>query len=207
MRQPGGRLGLAPAVLFVFTLMACAQQSRAPGSLSESVANIESPATVEPQATETYLSLGKRLLAAREPDLAMKAFVASMTKEGISAEAMTGAGIAAQQQGLLTSAQRYFIQARELAPNSVITHNNLGVVLYLLEEYYPAREEFRTAYALSSGRNEMAERNLNRVEETIAGIEQVAETNTAISHDVVRLGSSEFRLVESASPEVEVIAE
>ena len=77
----------------------------------------------------------------------------------------------------------------------------------MLEEYYPAREEFRTAYALSSGRSEMAERNLNRVEETIASIEQVADPNAAISHDVVRLGSSEFRLVESASPEVDVIAE
>ena len=147
------------------------------------------------------------MLAAREPDLAMKAFLTSMNAEGISAEAMTGAGIAAQQQGLLTSARRYFEHALELAPDSVIAHNNLGVVLYKLKEYYPARDAFRRAYALSGGRSEMAGRNLNRAEATIARMEKVTKTDPAISHEVVRLGTSEFRLMEAVSPETEVTAE
>ena len=157
--------------------------------------------------TSSYLSLGKRMLAAREPDLAMKAFLTSMSTDGISAEAMTGAGIAAQQQGLLTSARRYFERARRLAPDSVIAHNNLGVVLYKLKEYYPARNAFRRAYALSNGKSEMAERNLNRAEATIARMEKIPKTDPAISHDVIRLGTSEFRLIETASPEVDVTAE
>jgi Flp pilus assembly protein TadD len=155
----------------------------------------------------SFLSQGNRLLAAREPELAMKAFLTSMNVEGISAQAMTGAGIAAQQQGLLTSARRYFEQARRLAPDSATAHNNLGVVLYMLKEYYPARNAFRTAYALSDGRSEMAERNLNQAEVTIALLEGVPETDPAVSHEVIRLGTSEFRIMEAAAPEADVMVE
>jgi Flp pilus assembly protein TadD len=155
----------------------------------------------------SYLSQGNRLLAAREPDLAMKAFLNSMSAEGISAEAMTGAGIAAQQQGLLTAARRYFTQASELDPNSVVAHNNLGVVLYMMNEYYPARDEFRSAYAISSGKSAMAERNLNRAEATIASFEEIPETDPTISQEEIRRGNGAFQPIETASPEVGVIAE
>ncbi len=199
--RPPGRRGFLLAVLIASGLLAgaCTQPA--------SVAAPEAPAQAEPQQPVSFLSRGKRLLAAREPDLAMKAFLSSMNVDGISAEAMTGAGLAAQQQGLLTSARRYFEIARKLAPDSVIVHNNLGVVLYMLKEYYPARNAFRTAFALSSGKSEMAERNLNRAEATIARMEQVPKTDPAISLDVIRLETSELRLIEAASPEVEVTAE
>ncbi len=196
--RPPGRRGFLSAVLIAFVLLAgaCSQ----PQGATSGAAMREAPAG-------SYLARGKRMLVAREPDLAMKAFLTSISVEGISAEAMTGAGIAAQQRGLLTSARRYFEQARGLAPHSVIAHNNLGVVLYMLKEYYPARDAFRTAYALSSGKSEMAERNLNRAEATIARIEEVPKTDPAISHDVIRLGTSEFRLIEIASPEADVTAQ
>jgi hypothetical protein len=79
----------------------------------------------------------------------------------------------------------------------VIAHNNLGVVLYKMKEYYPARTEFQRAYALSGGKSEMAEQNLNRTEATIAQLGMVPKTDPAISHDVMRLGTSEFRLVDA----------
>ncbi len=196
-----GRRGFLLAVLIASALLcgACAAPMNA--------AAPETPAKSEPRQPVSFLSRGNHLLSAREPDMAMKAFLSSMSVEGISTEAMTGAGMAAQQQGLLTSARRYFEQASELAPNSVIAHNNLGVVLYMLEEYYPARDEFRSAFALSSGKSEMAERNLNRAEATIARTEKIQKTDPAISHEVIRLGSSEFRLVETASPEADAMAE
>ena len=199
--RPPGRRGFLSAVLIASGLLAGAC-TRPEGAAAGATVRAE-PA----EQTSAYLSLGKRMLAAREPDLAMKAFLASMSAEGISAEAMTGAGIAAQQQGLLTSARRYFEQARSLAPDSVIAHNNLGVVLYKLKEYYPARNAFRRAYALSNGKSEMAERNLNRAEAKIARMEKIPKTDPAISHDVIRLGTSEFRLIETASPEADVTAE
>jgi len=130
-----------------------------------------------------------------------------MNNDGISAEALTGAGIAYQQQGLLTSARRSLEQASLLAPNSVMVHNNLGVVLFQQKEYYLARDEFRSAFALSNGTSEMAERNLNRVEAKIAEIEMIPETDQAITYEVIRLGSGEFRLKELASPESDAMAE
>ena len=207
--RPPGRRGFLPAAMIASGLLAgaCTQ----PEGMSEGMATdaIAGAAVREAPAGQTspYLALGKRMLAAREPSLAMKAFFASMNAEGISAEAMTGIGIAAQQQGLLTSARRYFEQARELAPDSVFAHNNLGVVLYKLKEYYPARNAFRRAFALSSGTSEMAEHNLNRVEATIARLEEVPKTDPAITHEVVRLGNGVFRLVTAASPEAEATAE
>jgi Flp pilus assembly protein TadD len=176
-------------------------------SISGAETLLEAPAAVEPRPSGTYLSLGKRLLAHREPDLAIRAFLISLNNEGLSAQAMTGAGIAYQQQGLLTVARSYLEQARQLAPNSVVVHNNLGVVLYQLKEYYPARDEFRSAFAISNGTSEMAERNLNRVEATIAASEMVPETDQAISHEVIRLGGGEFRLVKSATPETDAMTE
>ena len=197
MRQPVRR-GSLSAVLIASGLIAgaCTQPDGATAG-----------ATMREAPAGSYLALGKQMLAAREPDLAMKAFLTSMSVDGISVDAMTGAGIAAQQQGLLSSARRYFEQARRLAPDSMVAQNNLGVVLYMLKEYYPARNAFRRAFALSNGESKMAERNLNRVEATIAQIEEIPATNPAISHDVIRLGTSEFRLIETASREADVMAE
>ena len=191
--RPPGRRGFLSAVLIASGLLAgaCARPEGATASV---------PAA---GPTVSYLSLGKHMLAAREPDLAMKAFLTSLGTEGGSAEAMTGAGIAAQRQGLLKSARRYFERALRLAPDSMIANNNLGVVLYRLKEYYPARNAFRRAHALSGGASGMAERNLNLAEAMIARMEEAAKTDPAISHQVVRLGSSEFRLMEIASPDAD----
>lgn len=178
-----------------------------PDSVTVDATTLATPENVKPKPAETYLSLGHRLLAAREPDLAMKAFLTSMNVEGISASAVTGAGIAFEQQGLLSGARRYFEQAVQLAPNSVIAHNNLGVALYRLREYYPARDEFRSAFALSSGTSETAVRNLNRTEAMIAVLETSEDAEQPISHEVVNLGGGEFRLVEIAPPEADVMAE
>lgn len=209
---PSGRRGclLHPVALLFASLAVsgCAPLGAVPSdSVPVAATLLEAPVTVEPRRAETYLSVGKRLLAAGEPDLAIKAFLRSINNEGVSAQAMTGAGIGYQRQGLLTTARRYFEQATRLAPNSTITHNNLGVVLYQMKEYYSARDEFRLAFAVSNGANELAENNLNRVEATIAAVEVVPETDYAISHDVVRLGGGEFRLVEVDLPEADTMAE
>jgi Tfp pilus assembly protein PilF len=203
--RPSDRRGSLSGALFLAGLAVCSCTS--PGSVLVSATLSETPVTVEPRRAETYLSVGKRLLAAREPDLAIKAFLRSINNEGVSAQAMTGVGIGYQRMGLLTTARRYFEQATVLAPNSTITHNNLGVVLYQMKEYYPARDEFRAAFAISNGASEMAGSNLNRTETIIAAIELAPETDQAISHDVVRLGGGEFRLVDAELPEAEAMAE
>jgi len=201
MTPPGRCGGLLPTALIATVLLigACAK----PIDAAES----ESAVMTEPPQPASFLSIGNRMLAANEPDLAMKAFLGSMSVEGITVEALTGAGVAAKQQGLLKSARRYFEQASKLAPGSVLAHNNLGVVLYIMKEYYPARNEFRSAFALSSGRSEIAERNLNRAEATIARIERIPETGSVISQEEIRREDGEIVPGEPASTEVEAMAE
>ena len=178
----------------------CAEQA---GGISA----LQAPAKVETDQQWTYIDVGKRYLAAREPELALKAFQRSVAVEGMSAEAMTGAGIATQQQGLLHEARRYLDRAVLLAPDSPVAHQNLGVVLFQLKEYHGARNAFRSAFALSSGASEAALINLNRTEEIVAELEKNPEFDPTISHDVVRLGGGEFRLVEAAPAEDDVIGE
>jgi len=203
MKFAGGQtriLAVAAVVALAFLASGCAQPE---GGL----ADLEPPPVVEPAPTQTYLGLGSRLIAAREPELALKAFQTSLAVEGISAQAMTGAGIASQQQGLLHEARRYLEQASLLAPESPTAHSNLGVVLLQLKEYHAARDEFRSAFALSSGADELAAHNLNRTQEIIEAIEQNPGTDPTISHDVVALGGGQFKLVEAARAETDVIAE
>lgn len=165
-------------------------------------ARFEPPPERRPAPGDSYLALGTRLLAVNEPAMAMKAFAASLSAEGVSAEAMTGAGMAAERQGLLTTARRYFEHARDLAPGSATAHNNLGVVLFRLREYDAAAAAFRSALALSDGGSEAARRNLERTEAVLAGLgEEEGGEESAISQRVVRLGTSAFLLTEAPPAE------
>ena len=152
-----------------------------------------------------HIALGKRLLAANEPELAYDAFLTSIRLEGLSAEALVGAGIASEKQGLRTAARRYFEQALEIDAESLIAYNNLGVVLFRLKEYYPARDAFRAAFALSSGRSGIAQRNLNRTEAVVAQIEEAEQSDPAVSYRVERLGTSEFRITPSVETQAELM--
>lgn len=151
---------------------------------------------------ESSLELGRRMLAAGEPALALKAFNVSLGTEGVSAEAFAGAGIAAQRQGLLNLARRHLQQAVRLDPGSASTHNNLGVVLHQLNEYHAARSAFRVALDLTGGGGEdgaRARQNLARVEADIARLEG-GEAVPIETHRLVRLGSDQFRLEPAPEP-------
>ncbi len=125
------------------------------------------------------------------------AFTASLTAEGLSAEAFTGAGIAAQRQGMLGTAREYLEHARKLAPRSAIAHGNLGIVRLAQKDYHDARSAFRSAMALSDGDGDEAlRRNLERAEMAIAARESGAADDPAATRRVVRLGSDSFRLTE-----------
>lgn len=170
-------------------------------SAQDPTAALEAPPQVRSGPDQTYLSLGRQLLATNEPALAMKAFNASMSADGITAEAMTGAGIAAQRQGLLNAARRYFERARDLSPRLPVVHNNLGVVLFDLKEYHAARAAFETALELSGGEDESVRENLERTEAEIAlrGFESAGEQPG--TPRVVRLGTDRFLITER--PETE----
>lgn len=192
--MPRGRRAWPLAMLVVPALLSGACATTQGGAV------LTPPPELRPAASESYLALGRRLLAADQNASALKAFNVSLGTEGISAEAFAGAGVAARRQGMLGLARRNFTRALELEPNSAAGYNNLGVVLHDLKEYHAARAAFRAALALSgedgedAGERAMARRNLSRVEAAIARRDDSEAGAPADTHLLVRLGSDEFRL-------------
>ena len=147
-----------------------------------------------PAPTTTYLDLGRDLLRQNRIDLARDAFIRSLRVEGVTATALTGAGIAAERQGLLSEAQSFFEKARAEVPDSVLAHNNLGAVHFRLGEYHAARRAFQAAFALSSGKNDIAARNLGLAE---LAITREAEINPKPARNPIqlqRLGTGAYKL-------------
>lgn len=170
------------------------------------LAELEPPPAL-PQPKTSWSDLGRQLLADDRPDQAHDAFIRSLRVEGVTAATLTGAGVAAERQGMLTEAWRYFDQARLRAPGSVTVQNNLGAVLYRLGELHEARDAFRAALALSSGTSEVAARNLS--------ISEAAIRRTAVGkgpppaqnpHQLERLGPARYRLSE-AGPRTRPLSE
>ena len=139
------RLLVLPAALFLLLFAAgCELLPRDP------LADLAAPPPL-PQPRTSWADLGMQLLADDRPEQAHDAFIRSLRVEGVTAAALTGAGVAAERQGMLTEAQRLFGQASLRAPGSAMVQNNLGAVLYQLGEFYAARRAFQAALALSHG--------------------------------------------------------
>lgn len=188
----GRGLRLVAISLMLFVTAGCQLQVQNPVSQFQ-------PAQQLPDIRGTYLDLGRSLLASNQPDLAHDAFIRSIRVEGLTAAALTGAGLASERQGLLHDAKRYFLRAKTMEPASVLANNNLGVVLYRLEEYNAAKQAFQAAFALSSGTNKVAQHNLGLTEFAIAreldrGL-ALAENPTTVQ----RLGSGVYTLSQPAT--------
>ncbi len=152
------------------------------------------PVAQLPRSEGTYLNMGRHLLRSNQPDLARDAFIRSIRTEGLSAEALTGAGLASERQGLMHDALRYFQHAANIAPSSVLAQNNLGAALYRLERFYEAKQAFQAAFALSSGKNRVAEHNLGLADLAIRREQNEGLALAPNPLPVVRLGSGEYTL-------------
>ncbi len=178
---------LAAATAVLFVLSGC---EFLPPSLTAALP----PAEQLPETQDTYLDLGRRLLEQGEVDLAHHAFIRSIRVEGVTAEALSGAGVAMERKGLLTEARRYFEHAVRVAPRSPIAHNNLGAVEYRIGAYHEARQAFLVALRLSGGENAVAQQNLRLTEHAL----RLAEADgLALGPNPVplqRVGSGEYSI-------------
>jgi Tfp pilus assembly protein PilF len=156
-----------------------------------------------PQSESTYLNMGRHLLRSNQPRLAKQAFIRSLRVEGVTAEALTGAGLAYEREGLMRDALRYFQRAARVAPNSVLAHNNLGAALYRLGRHHEAKQAFLAAFALSSGKNRIAERNLGVTELALAREDDTAVGLEPNPMPVQRMGTGEYTLTAPQQVEKE----
>ncbi len=164
------------------------------------LSKLEAPPRL-PAPSTSYLDLGRQYLRAGQIDQAKNAFIRSMRVEGLTAAALTGAGLAAERQGLLTEARRFFERAKSRAPSSVLAHNNLGAVLYRMGEYHAAKQAFQAAFALSSGTNRVATHNLALSELAIK--QRLRENQPELPNPLPlqREGSGEYRILDPKEQE------
>ena len=106
------------------------------------------------------MTVGHRLMAAGEPELALKAYLRGAGEVGINADVLSAIGSANLALGRLGQAEKILRRALELDPNFVPALNNLGVVLMEQDNYGEARVMFQKAFALDSGETDSIRENL-----------------------------------------------
>ncbi|GMG82941.1 hypothetical protein LNKW23_21540 [Paralimibaculum aggregatum] len=146
-----------------------------------------------PAGPDKLLQEGTLLLRTGEPAMAYRRFISALGAGGDPARALTGAGLALEAQGQLHQARDYLERARALAPNSVTALNNLGAVHYKLGDFAAARQAFRAAFAISSGRSGIAAANLNATEKAIAA--RAPRAPIEVTHRLQRLGGGVYTLM------------
>ena len=131
------------------------------------------------------MTVGHRLMAAGEPELALKAYLRGAGEVGINADVLSAIGSANLALGRLGQAEQILRRALEVDPNFVPALNNLGVVLMERGKTGEARVVFQQAYALDSGQSDSIRDNLKRA---------IARTETPV-YDETQEEQGEFKLV------------
>lgn len=108
------------------------------------------------------LTVGHRLMAADEPELALKAYLRAAGEQGINADTLSAIGSANLALGRLGQAEQSLRRALEHDPAFVPALNNLGVVLMERGQVGEARAVFQRAFAEDSGASDAIRDNLKR---------------------------------------------
>lgn len=132
------------------------------------------------------MTVGHRLMAAGEPELALKAYLRGAGETGINADVLSSIGSANLALGRLGQAEKILRRALELDPNFVPALNNLGVVLVEQDNYGEARVMFQRAFALDSGETDSIRENLMLA---------IAKSEASVYDPVQEQEQSGFRLV------------
>lgn len=132
------------------------------------------------------MTVGHRLMAAGEYELALKAYLRGAGETGINADVLSGIGSANLALGRLGQAEKILHRALELDPEFVPALNNLGVVLMEQDNYGEARVMFQKAFALDSGETDSIRENLMLA---------IAKSEASVYDPTQEQETSGFRLV------------
>jgi len=106
------------------------------------------------------LVVGHRLMEAGQYELALKSYLRAASRKGATPEVLTAIGSANLQLGRLGQSETLLRRAVKDAPDYAAAWNNLGVVLMEKGDSGEAKEAFRRAFALDSGRSDAIRENL-----------------------------------------------
>ncbi|WP_405054009.1 tetratricopeptide repeat protein [Tabrizicola sp.] len=157
-----------PSIALLLTLALAACQST--GGVSRDGRN--TPYGVDARGDSVDgLTVGHRLMAAGEPELALKAYLRAASETGITVDVLSAIGSANLALGRLGQAEQLLRRALEVDPTFVPAINNLGVVLMERGKAGEARVVFQQAFAQDSGQTDSIRENLKlaiaRTESTV----------------------------------------
>lgn len=139
------------------------------------------------------LTVGHRLMAAGEYELALKAYYRAAGDLGLNQDVLTAVGSANLKLGRLGQAERMLRRAIKADEGFAPAWNNLGVVLMEQNRFGEASRVFRTAFALDRGESADIKKNLSL---SLAKIE-IPDYSVDNDHEfaLLRRGSGEFQLL------------
>ena len=143
------------------------------------------------------MTVGHRLMAAGEPELALKAYLRAAAEEGINVDVLSAIGSANLKLDRLGQAEQVLRRAVEIDPTFVPAQNNLGVVLMERGKVGEARVVFQQAYALDSGQTDSIRENLKlaiaRSENAVYS--EVEDGPEEPKYNLMRRGTGEYVLL------------
>lgn len=168
-------------------------------SLAEVHEGVKAPRGTE-KVTESIdgLTVGHRLMASGEYELALKAYTRAAANTGLNADVLSALGSANLHLGRLHHARELLELAVKKDPDFVPAWNNLGVVLQSQGEYPEAKRVFQLAYGLDNGNSEEIRKNLTKV---IAIMDKSVYSTPNDNNDfeLVRRGNGSYLLLSTSN--------
>jgi Flp pilus assembly protein TadD len=138
------------------------------------------------------LTVGHRLMAAGQYELALEAYYRAAAERGINVDTLSAIGSANLHLGRLGQAEQLLRRALERDGSYVPAWNNLGVVLMERGETGEAVETFKRAFALDSGESAEIRDNLKLA---MARLENPSYSESNNKFALVRRGNGEYLLL------------
>lgn len=180
-------------VLGLSLLAACQQTGGFPSEGDSAFAPSGAPAFEE---AVDGLTVGHRLMAAGEYELAIKAYLRAAGTQGATVDVLSALGSANLRLGRLGQAEKLLRNAVKVDETFVPAWNNLGVVLMEKGETGEARQVFMTAYALDSGESDDIRDNLRLAIAKTENPEYV-DAQDEYNFALVRRGAGEYLLLST----------
>ncbi len=173
-------------------LLLAASCTPGPGPLSSNRVGLPAPAGLETETVDG-LTVGHRLMAAGEFELALQSYTRAISEQGLNVDILSALGSANLKLGRLQQSRTFLGMAIDRDDQFVPAWNNLGVTLTGLREFREAREAFRVAFSLDGGRSEEIRQNLILAEENVATLSTANTPQTDLL--LVRRGNGRYLLL------------
>lgn len=180
------RRGAGSGLLAIFLLAACGDA----GGLEPSDGPY-APGVARGEAVDG-LTVGHRLMAAGQYELALDAYIRAAAEQGINVDTLSALGSANLKLGRLGQAELLLRRAVEREADFVPAWNNLGVVLMERGKTGEAVETFKRAFALDRGESAQIRDNLKLAMARLDNRPYPARDN---SFALVRRGEGEYLLL------------